>query len=75
MWNTPYPEKRLAELDTLFDAGEDLPAWHCRKMIAVVERGKNPDASGKLLALGYSLTYANTEYDLLLRSPHPDCRG
>jgi hypothetical protein len=75
MWNTPYPEKRLAELDALFHAGEDLAAWRCRKMIAVVERQKDPGASGRLRALGYKLAYANSQYDVLLRSPQLSCEG
>lgn len=75
MWNTPYPEKRAAELDALFHAGEDLAAWRCRKVIAVLERQKDRDANGRLLALGYGLAYANTEYDVLLRSPRLDCKG
>ena len=70
IWNTPYPEKRLAELDELFSAGEDLDAWRCRKMIAVVERPRDRDASGRVRALGYDLVYANAEYDVLLRSAH-----
>jgi len=75
IWNTPYPEKRLAELDALFSASEDLDAWRCRKMIAVVERPKDRDASARLLALGYDLAYANAEYDVLLRSAHAGCKG
>jgi hypothetical protein len=75
VWNTPYPEKRLAELDALFSAGEDLGAWRCRKMIAIVERPRGRDASGRLLALGYNLAYTNAEYDVLLRSAHSDCKG
>ena len=75
IWNTPYPEKRLAELDELFSAGEDLDAWRCRKMIAVVERPRDRDASGRVRALGYDLVYANAEYDVLLRSAHSDCKG
>jgi hypothetical protein len=75
MWNTPDPEKRLAELDALFSAGEDLGAWRCRKMMAVVKQQRDRDASARLLTLGYRLAYANAEYDVLLRSPHSDCKG
>ena len=75
VWNTPYPEKRLAELDALFSAGEDLDAWRCRKMIAVVERQRDQDASARLRALAYGLAYANAEHDVLLRPPHWDCKS
>jgi hypothetical protein len=74
VWNTPYPEKRLAELDALFSAGEDLDAWRCRKMIAVVERQRDQDASARLRALAYGLAYANAEHDVLLRPLIPIAR-
>jgi hypothetical protein len=75
MWNTPYPQKRVAELDALFSAGEDLAAWRCRQMVAVVERQKDPGASDRLLTLGYGLAYANADYDVLLRPARSDCTG
>jgi len=71
MWNTPDPEKRLAELDALFRAGRDIDAWRRRKMIAVIERRKDPEANRRLLALGYQLAYQNTDYEILLRLPRP----
>jgi len=67
MWNTPHPLERAAEIEALFRDGRDLGDWRCRKMIAVVGRQKNPEATGKLLALGYQLAYQNVDYDVLLR--------
>jgi hypothetical protein len=69
MWYTPHPEERLAELDALFQDGRDFGDWRCRRMIAVVERQKDREARGKLLALGYQLAYENVDYDILLRPP------
>ena len=68
MWNTPYPEERLAELDALFRDGRDLDDWCCRRMIGIVDRHKDHDATEKLQALGYRLAYQNVDYDVLLRS-------
>ena len=67
MWNTPHPLERATEIEALFRDGRDLGDWRCRKMIAVVGRQKNPEATGKLLALGYQLAYQNVDYDVLLR--------
>jgi hypothetical protein len=67
---TPHPDERRAELDALFRDGRDLSDWCCRKMIAVVERQEDREATGKLLALGYQLVYGNPDYDILLRLPH-----
>ena len=69
MWNTPYPEARLAELDALFHDGREIGSWRHRKMIAVVERQRDPKATGELLSLGYQLNYQNAVYDILLRLP------
>jgi hypothetical protein len=69
MWNTPYPEERLAELDALFRDGRDLDDWCCRRMIAIVDRHKDRGATEKLLALGYQLAYQTVDYDVLLRPP------
>jgi len=66
---TPHPEERLAELDALFQDGQDFGDWCCRKMIAIVERQEAREARGKLLALGYQLAYENVDYDILLRPP------
>jgi hypothetical protein len=68
-WNTPHSEQRLAELDALFHLGQDIDDWRRRKMIAVVQRQKDPAASGMLMALGYRLAYQNAGYDILLRLP------
>jgi hypothetical protein len=70
MWNTPHPEKRLAQIDALFQNGQDFGEWCCRRMIAIAERQKDHEAIGKLLALGYQLAYENADYDILLRPPH-----
>jgi hypothetical protein len=67
MWNTPHPLKRLAEIEALFHDGRDLGDWRCRRMVAVVDRQKDHDATEKLLALGYELAYQNADYDVLLR--------
>jgi hypothetical protein len=72
MWNTPHPAERLAQLDALFQEGQDLGDWCRRKMVAVVERQKDREATEKLLALGYELAYQNIDYDVLLRPP---CSG
>jgi hypothetical protein len=69
MWNTPHPAERLAQLDALFQEGQDLGDWCRRKMVAVVERQKDREATEKLLALGYELAYQNIDYDVLLRPP------
>jgi hypothetical protein len=68
-WNTPHSAKRLAELAALFRDGQDSGEWCCRKMIAVVQRQKDREATVKLLVLGYRLTYENADYDILLRLP------
>lgn len=70
MWNTPYPQTRRAELDALFRAGRDSDVWRRRKMVAIIERRKNPDAGLRLTALGYSRVYENADYEILLRWPH-----
>jgi hypothetical protein len=67
MWNTPQPLERLAEIEALFHDGRDLGDWRCRRMVAVVDRQKDHDATEKLLALGYELAYQNADYDVLLR--------
>lgn len=67
MWNTPHPEERLAELNALFEDGQDFGDWCCRRMIAILDRQKNREARGKLLTLGYQLVYENLDYDILLR--------
>jgi hypothetical protein len=69
MWNTPHPLERLAEIEALFHDGRDLGDWRCRRMIAIVDRQKDRDATEKLLALGYWLAYQNVDYDVLLRPP------
>jgi hypothetical protein len=69
MWNTPYPQKRRVELDALFGEGRDTAAWHHRKMIAVVERRNTPEATNKLLLLGYHRVYQNSDYEVFLRLP------
>jgi hypothetical protein len=69
MWNTSYFAERLAEVHALFQHGQDFGDWCCRKMIAIVERQKDCEATEKLLALGYELAYQNIDYDVLLRSP------
>lgn len=69
IWNTPHPQERLAELGALFHDGRDIDDWCCRKMIAIVERQKDSEATGRLITLGYRLAYANAEYDILLRLP------
>jgi hypothetical protein len=74
MWNTPYPQRRHAELDALFRHGQDIDDWRQRKMIAVVERHENPEVDSKLLPLGYQRVYENPDYEILLRhslSPSP----
>jgi len=68
-WNTPHSEERLAELDALFRDGQVVGDWCCRKMIAIVERQKDREATVKLVALGYQLAYENADYDILLRLP------
>ena len=73
MWNTPHPAERLAELDALFQEGQDLGDWCRRKIIAVVERQKDREATGKLLTLGYEFAYQNVDYDILLRPLHSSC--
>ena len=69
IWNTPHPQERLAELGALLHDGRDIDDWCCRKMIAIVERQKDSEATGRLITLGYRLAYANAEYDILLRLP------
>jgi len=69
IWNTPHAEQRLAQLDALFGDGQDIGEWCCRKMIAIVERQEDGAATGRLVALGYQLVYANADYDVLLRLP------
>jgi hypothetical protein len=69
MWNTPHPLERLAELDALFQDGRDFSDWCCRKMIAIVDRRNDGEATAKLLALGYELVYQNIDFEVLLRPP------
>ena len=69
MWNTPHPAERLAELEALFQDGRDLEDWRSRRMIAIVDRQKDHDATWKLLVLGYELAYQNVDYNVLFRAP------
>jgi len=73
IWFTPHPEVRLAELAGLFRDGRDLDDWCYRRMIAIVERQRDREATGKLLTLGYEIVYQNVDYDILLRPPHSSC--
>jgi hypothetical protein len=68
-WNTPYPQTRRAELDALFRDSQDIDAWRRGKVIAIIERRKNPEAGPKLLALGYHRAYENADFEVLLRLP------
>jgi hypothetical protein len=68
-WYTPDSTERRAELYGLFHDGRDMDVWRRRKMVAVVDREKDPKASRVLLALGYRLSFQNANYDILLRLP------